>query len=189
MKPKSFLLPAICGCWFSTFSAQAQCHSHGPVFTAHHAFRSSKDSCAVEKPFQPGRIGAYAGLLGLRDRGGTPYLGGDLEGYYFLASRWGTGLRGTFTGRMPAARPVDAAEGAERPLLEMFTASWSNSLLLLDGPRWRVAALGGAGVGWLNLRDKNQQVAVQGGRGKYRSCGCTGRFPPHRNWPFGHLQA
>ncbi|MCI1189775.1 hypothetical protein MON38_20320 [Hymenobacter sp. DH14] len=172
MKPKSFLLPAICGCWFSTFSAQAQCHSHAPVFTAHHAFRSSKDSCAVQKPFQPSRFGAYIGVLGLRDRRGTPFAGLDLEGSYYLTPRWGSGLRATLTGQMPAgALPVAHYGESVRPSLQMFSATWSNSLLLLDQPRWRVAVLGGAGVGWLNLRDRNQQVPSQSST--YRSCGCT----------------
>lgn len=170
MKHALFIFLIAGGCWGSAAPAQAQCHSHAVI--THHAYRAKKDSSTVKKPFEPSRVGAYAGLLGLRDRSGTGYLGGDLEGYYFLASRWGTGLRGTFTGRMPAALPASSAEGAGRPLLEMYSVTWSNSLLLLDRPRWRVAALGGAGAGWLNLRDGNQQVPVNGGRSNYRDCGC-----------------
>lgn len=148
--------------------ANAQCHSHVGYFNYHRA-ASKRDSCKVEKPFQPGRIGAFMGLLGTRDRSGTSYLGGDLEGSYFLTPRWSTGLRGTFTGpaRIPAPSP-GIYEGAGRPQAEIFSLTWSNALLLADRPRWRVGVLAGAGIGWVNLRDKDQQVTVQN-QGR---CGC-----------------
>jgi hypothetical protein len=170
MKPTVYPLLLLAATLLPAPGRAQACH---PVVMAHHASRVKADSCAVAKPFEPSRFGAYLGLMGLRDQRRTAYLGGDMEGYYFLRPRWSSGLRGTFTGRMPAAQPASTAEAAGRPRLEMFSATWSNSLLLLDGPRWRVAALAGAGVGWLNLRDQDQQVSVYGGNSRTRGCGCT----------------
>jgi len=170
MKPTFYLLLLLAAALLPTPGRAQACH---PVVIAHHFSHAKSDSGAVKKPHERSRFGAYLGLMGLRDQRRTAYLGGDLEGYYFLRPRWSSGLRGTFTGRMPAAQPVPTAEAVGRPRLEMFSATWSNSLLVLDGPRWRVAALAGAGVGWLNLRDADQQVAVQQGRSTYRNCGCT----------------
>lgn len=149
--------------------AKAQCPSYVGYLYHHHRASAKRDSTKVEKPFQPGRIAAFAGLLGLRDRRGNNYLGGDLEVSYFLTPRWSSGLRGTFTGpaRTPAT-PAGNYEGAGRPQVEAFSLTWSNALLLVDRPRWRLAALTGAGIGWLNLRDKDQPVTVRG-QGR---CGC-----------------
>ena len=146
--------------------AQAQCRvvyvpvAHG----CHH-----RDSCAVIKPFVPGRLAGYVGLLGMSDRRGTPYVGGDLEGYYWLRPRWSIGLRGTLTGEMPATSgPIELYAGASQPRLLAYSITWSNSLLLTDGPRWRLALQAGAGLGGVNLYDKARQVQVKG-----QGCGCT----------------
>lgn len=161
------LLAGLAG--LSVVPAKAQCTRYVGYFNHHRRAGAKQDSGAVKKPFAPGRVGAFAGLMGLRDRSGTSYLGGDLEGSYFLAPRWSTGLRGTFTG--PARSPVSPSasyEGAGRPQTEVFGLTWSNSLLLADRPRWRVGVLAGAGIGWLTLRDKDQQVTVRN-QGR---CGC-----------------
>ncbi|MBO2008531.1 hypothetical protein [Hymenobacter negativus] len=145
---------------------QAQCHvALSPAFYqgCHH----QRDSCAVEKPLVPGRWAAYMGLLGLADRRGTPYVGGDLEGGYWVHPRWNTGLRGTITGQMPAHAVAEGFGGVLRPLVMLYSVTWSNSLLLSDGPTWRLALQAGIGLGGANLYDKNRQVPVKG------SCGCT----------------
>lgn len=170
MKSVVFLLLLASFAVLGLTPANAQCTSY-VGYLYHHRAATKRDSCAVKKPFEPGRIGAFVGLMGLRDRSGTNYLGSDLEGSYFLTPRWSSGLRGTFTG--PARSPVlspGSYEGAGRPQAEVISLTWSNSLLLVDRPRWRLAALAGAGIGWLNLRDKDQQVPV---RGKSGQCGCT----------------
>lgn len=149
--------------------ANAQCRSHIGYANYHRRAAARQDSGVVKKPFEPGRVGAFGGVLGLRDRSGTSYVGGDLEGSYFLSPRWSTGLRGTFT--RPARIPALASggyEGAGRPQAQIFSLTWRNALLLVDRPRWRVGALAGVGIGWLNLRDKDQQVIVRG-QGR---CGC-----------------
>ena len=162
----------LAGAFGSAFTVQVQAQCFSPGYHAYSRARTPRDSCAVVKPFQPGRLGGYVGLLNLLDHHGTYYFGMDLDAYYFLTPRWGSGLSGTFTGRMLANVAVPAAAYGEigRPLLELFSATWSNSLLVADQPRWRLALLGGAGVGWVNLRDKDQQVPRRGSHG---DCACT----------------
>ena len=147
--------------------AQAQCHgSYVPVY---HSYCHHRDSCDVARPFVPSRLGGYFGVLGAADRRGTPYVGGDLEAYYWLQPRWSGGLRGTFTGEMPAAGATpEAYAGAAQPRLMLYSITWSNSLLLADAPRWRLAMQAGAGLGGVNLYDKARQVQTKG-----QSCGCT----------------
>ena len=75
--------------------AKAQCHFNYASFyqpSCHH-----RDSCAVRKPLVPGRLAGYLGVLGAADRQGTPYVGGDVEAYYWVLPRWSTGLRVTGT--------------------------------------------------------------------------------------------
>jgi hypothetical protein len=144
--------------------AQAQCHfAYVPVAHACH----HRDSCTVSKPLVPSRWSAYMGLLGLADRRGTPYVGGDLEGGYWLRPRWSTGLRGTITGQMPATGAGELYGAVAQPRLMLYSVTWSNNLLLTDGLRWRLAAQIGAGLGGVNLYDKARQVPIKG------SCGCT----------------
>lgn len=152
-----------------TQRAQAQCHfTYTPAFYSHSCCRHH-DSCAVRKPFVPGRWGGYMGLLGATDRLSTPYLGGDVEGYYWLAPRWSTGLRGTVTGEMPAASaPAETYLNAAQPRLLLYSITWSNSLLLSDNAHWRLAVQAGAGLGGVNLYDNARQVQVKG-----QKCGCT----------------
>ncbi len=146
---------------------RAQCHA-GYVPAFYHGCHTRRDSCAVDKPLVPGRWAAYMGLLGAADQQGTPYIGGDLEAYYWLRPRWSSGLRGTVTGEMPAAgAPAEAYLNAGQPRLRLYSVTWSNSLLLADGGRWRLAAQLGVGVGGVNLYDQARQVPVKG------SCGCT----------------
>lgn len=147
--------------------AQAQCHfAYSPAFY-HSSCHHRRDSCYVEKPLVPGRLAGYMGLLGAADRQGTPYVGGDLEAYYWLRPRWSSGLRGTFTGEMPAPGAAETYAGASQPRLMLYSVTWSNSLLLADGRTWRLALQVGAGLGGVNLYDKARQVPVKG------SCGCT----------------
>ena len=148
--------------------AQAQCRfAYSPAF--YHGCHHQRDSCAVSKPLEPGRWGGYMGLLGASDRQGTPYAGGDLEGYYWVGPRWSTGLRGTFTGQMPVAGAQgEVYAGAAQPRLMLYSVTVSNNFLLMDNARWRVAAQVGAGLGGANLYDKARQVQVKGQR-----CGCT----------------
>jgi hypothetical protein len=146
--------------------AQAQCRfAYAPVYACHH---HRQDSCHVEKPLVPSRWSGYLGVLGLSDRRGTPYAGGDVEGAYWLRSRWSAGLRGTLTGQMPASAPAEMYGGASQPRLMLYSVTWSNSLLLADGPTWRLALQAGLGLGGVNLYDKARQVQVKGQR-----CGCT----------------
>jgi len=148
--------------------AQAQCHfALSPGFYHHSCHH--RDSCAVEKPFAPGRIGGFVGFMGAADRQGTPYAGGDVEAYYWLRPRWATGLRGTVTGQM--ATPNASAErygNVVEPRLRLYSITWSNSLLVANSPRWRLAAQVGAGLGVVNLYDQARQVQV-----KSQKCGCT----------------
>lgn len=151
---------------FQTQAAQAQCHfSH--YSPAYYGCHHKRDSCAVETPFKPGRLGGYLGLLGLADRQGTPYAGMELEGYYWLAPRWSTGLRGSITGQMPVGASEEWYAGVSQPRLSVVGVLWSNNLLLTDRSRWRLALQAGAGVGIVNLYDKARQVPIKG------SCGCT----------------
>ena len=123
----------------------------------------------MKKPFVPSRIGGSVGLLAASDRAATPYLGLDAEAHYWLLPRWNAGLRGSITGQMPAANtPADVYAGAAQPRLLFFSATWNNQLLLADGPRWRLAAELGAGLGGASLFDNAQRVQQQG-----RRCGCT----------------
>ncbi|MDB5234263.1 MAG: hypothetical protein JWR44_1256 [Hymenobacter sp.] len=145
--------------------AQAQCRLvFVPTSGCHR-----RDSSHVEKPLVPGRWAGYLGVLGLSDRRGTPYVGGDLEGSYWLRPRWSTGLRGNITGEMPAPASALAEMygGASQPRLQLYSVTWSNSLLLADGPTWRLALQVGAGLGGVNLYDKARQVPIKG------RCGCT----------------
>ena len=146
--------------------AQAQCHV-GYVPAIYYGCHHHRDSCAVDKPLVPGRWTAYLGLLGLADRRGTPYLGGDLEGGYWVRPRWSTGLRGTMTGEMPARAVAEVYGGVSQPRIMLYSVTWSNSLLLADGPTWRLAVQAGIGLGGSNLYDKDRQVPMKG------SCGCT----------------
>ena len=148
--------------------SQAQCHGYfTPYYTHHHS--QPRDSCAVKKPFVPSRIGGSVGLLGVRDRAATPYLGVDGEAHYWLLPRWSTGLRGSYTGEMPAANaPAEVYAGAAQPRLVLFSATWNNQLLLAESARWRLAAEVGAGIGGVNLYDKAQRVQQTG-----QPCGCT----------------
>lgn len=153
---------------FAPRGAQAQCHgAHLPIYAYHHSYHH--DSCAVKKPFVPSRIGGSVGLLGVSDRAGTRYLGMDMEAHYWLLPRWSAGLRGSFTGEMPAANaPAEVYAGAAQPRLLLFSATWNNQLLLAESTRWRLAAEVGAGLGGASLYDKAQQVQTSGQR-----CGCT----------------
>lgn len=147
--------------------AQAQCHAYFPWY-AHHQHHVV-DSCAVKTPFVPSRLGGYLGLLYAADRRATPYLGLDMEAHYWLLPRWSTGLRGSFTGEMAAATaPAEVYAGAAQPRLQLFSATWSNQLLLAETTRWRLAAEVGAGLGGASLYDKAQQVQQKG-----QNCGCT----------------
>lgn len=158
------LLGAVIG--FGPRQTQAQCHAF--VFVSHSSAHHH-DSCAVQKPFVPGRIGGSVGLLGVTDRVGTPYLGMDIEAHYWLLPRWSSGLRGSFTGEMPAANaPVEVYAGAAQPRLLLFSATWNNQLLLAESTRWRLVAEAGAGLGGASLYDKAQQVQRRG-----QNCGCT----------------
>jgi hypothetical protein len=152
-------------------AARAQCHAaFMPAFYAQHSSRChchSHDSCAVEKPFVPGRWGAYMGALGVADRRGTLYAGGDMAAYYWVGPRWAAGLRGNLTAKMPVGTTSETYQGAQQPLVDQYAITWTNNLLLLDQPRWRVMALAGAGVGGVRLYDKAVQVATKG------SCGCA----------------
>lgn len=150
---------------FGAPAVWAQCY----VFVPPAAYRHHPDSCAVEKPFVPGRIGGFVGLLGATDRAGTPYVGMDGEAHYWLLPRWSTGLRGSFTGEMPVGTaPPEAYAGAAQPRLLLFSAIWNNQLLLAETFRWRLVAEVGAGLGGASLYDKAQQVPQKG-----RGCGCT----------------
>lgn len=166
MNRKLTLTAMVCGSALATApAAQAQCYH--PAYIYHSSHRH--DSCAVQKPLVPGRFGGYIGLLGMTDRRGTGYLGGDLQGYYWLLPRWSTGLRGTFTGEMPAAdAPAEVYVGTAQPRLLLYSITWNNSVVLADGPRWRWALQAGAGLGGANLYDKARQVQAKG-----RRCGCT----------------
>lgn len=121
----------------------------------------------MAKPLVPGRWGGYIGVLGVRDRQNTPYLGGDLEAYYWLWPRWSTGLRGTITGEMPTQAPAELYANVGQPRLQLYSVTWSNNLLLADTHAWRLALQVGAGLGGVNLYDKARQVPTKGG------CGCT----------------
>ena len=148
--------------------AQAQCHVAFSPALYYGACHHHRDSCAVQKPLVPGRLAGYLGLLGAADRQGTPYVGGDLEAYYWLRPRWSTGLRGTFTGEMAApGAPAETYAGASQPRLMLYSVTWNNSMLLADGHTWRLALQLGVGLGGVNLYDKAKQVPVKG------SCGCT----------------
>jgi hypothetical protein len=123
----------------------------------------------VKKPFVPVRFGGSMGLLGASDRGGTRYAGVEMEGHYWLLPRWSAGLRGSVTGEMPAPSvPAEVYAGAAQPRLLLFSATWSNQLLLAESARWRVMAEVGAGLGGASLYDKAQQVQQKG-----QGCGCT----------------
>ncbi len=114
------------------------------------------------------------GLLGTRDRAGTAYLGLDLEGTYRLTPRWTSGLRGTLTNSLAARRATSSDyPTVERPRFDVYGATWTHTLLLLDGPRWRLAPLVGVGMGWVTLRDRDQQVSRRG----TRDCDCTEAKP------------
>lgn len=168
MKTILTLLALLSTASFAPRNVQAQCHATYFPYTAYH-HRQQRDSCAVKKPFVPGRIGGTIGLLGVSDRAGTPYLGMDLEAHYWLLPRWSTGLRGSFTGEMPAASaPAEVYVGAAQPRLLLFSATWNNQLLLAETTRWRLAAEVGAGLGGASLYDKAQQVQRSG-----QGCGCT----------------
>lgn len=157
------LLSAATG--FGSRQAHAQC---GFVFVSHSSAHRY-DSCAVHKPFVPSRFGGSIGLLGARDRANTPYLGMDVEAHYWLQPRWGTGVRGSWTGEMPTANaPAEVYAGAAQPRLLLFSATWNNQLVLAETTRWRLAAEVGAGLGGASLYDKAQQVHRSG-----RNCGCT----------------
>ena len=150
---------------FGTQQARAQC---GFVFVRHSSSHHY-DSCAVKKPFVPGRIGGSVGLLGTSDRAGTRYLGMDAEAHYWLLPRWNTGLRASSTGQMPAvSAPAEVYAGAAQPRLLLFSATWHNQLLLAESTRWRLVAEVGAGLGGASLYDKAQHVHQTG-----RNCGCT----------------
>ena len=168
MKIPLTLLALLSTASFVPQGAQAQCHAaHFPVYAYHRSYHY--DSCAVKKPFVPGRIGGSVGLLGMSDRAGTPYLGMDAGVHYWLLPRWSAGLRGSFTGEMPAANALaEVYAGAAQPRLLLFSATWNNQLLLAESTRWRLAAEVGAGLGGASLYDKAQQVQTSGQR-----CGCT----------------
>lgn len=168
MKIPLTLLALLSTASFVPQGAQAQCHAaHSPIYAHHRSYHY--DSCAVKKPFVPGRIGGSVGLLGVSDRAGTPYLGMDAEAHYWLLPRWSTGLRGSFTGEMPAVgASAEVYANAAQPRLLLFSATWNNQLLLAETTRWRLAAEVGAGLGGASLYDKAQQVQQPGQR-----CGCT----------------
>lgn len=145
--------------------AQAQCYGSYVGFIHNHR----RDSCAVHKPFVPTRLGGFIGVLGAADRAGTPYLGMDADAHYWLLPRWSVGVRGGFTGEMPAASaPADVYAGAAQPRLLLFSATWNNQLVLAETTRWRLVAEVGGGLGGASLYDKAQQVHQSG-----RNCGCT----------------
>ena len=145
--------------------ARAQCHAF--VYVPHHT--QHHDSCAVKKPFVPSRLGGSVGLLAASDRAHTPYVGMDAEAHYWLLPRYSVGLRGSFTGEMPAAdAPAEVYAGAAQPRLMLFSATWNNQILLAENTRWRLAAEVGAGLGGASLYDKAQQVQQKG-----KGCGCT----------------
>ena len=145
--------------------AWAQCHY--VVVPVAQGCHHQRDSCAMSKPLVPGRWAAYMGLLGLADRRGTPYVGGDVEGSYWVLPRWSTGVRGTLTGQMPTRAVAEGYNNVTQPRIMLYSVTWSNNLLLADGPTWRLAAQAGVGLGGANLYDKARQVPVKGG------CGCT----------------
>ena len=168
MKTLLTLLALLGTASFAPQQARAQCYgTYFPYAAYHH--RQPYDSCAVKKPFVPGRIGGAIGLLGVSDRVGTRYLGMDMEAHYWLLPRWSAGLRGSFTGQMPAASaPPEVYAGAAQPRLLLFSATWNNQLLLAETTRWRLVAEVGAGLGGASLYDKAQQVQQSG-----QHCGCT----------------
>jgi hypothetical protein len=168
MKITLTLLALLSAVGFAPVGVQAQCHGgYFPAYAYHHSHK--RDSCEVEKPFVPGRIGGSMGLLGATDRAATPYLGMEVEAHYWLLPRWSTGLRGSYTGEMPAANaPAEVYAGAAQPRLLLFSATWNNQLLLAESTRWRLAAEAGAGLGGASLYDKAQQVQRKG-----QGCGCT----------------
>ncbi len=144
--------------------AQAQCH-HASSY--HHSTSTVvHSSSGPPVAYVPERWIAYAGLLGQADRAGTPYLGLDLAVEYWLLPRWSTGVRGTATGLMPAPASAEFYAGVGQPRLEQYSLAWSNTVLLADGPRWRLALQGGAGLGVTGLYDNARGVPVRGG------CGC-----------------
>ncbi|MDO7848978.1 hypothetical protein Q5H92_21620 [Hymenobacter sp. M29] len=166
MKQPLTLLVLLGAAWGgSPARALAQCHfAYVPVY-AHHTCHCRHDSCEVKKPFVPARWGGYLGALGMVDQQRTPYAGVDAMGYYWLRPRWATGLRGNLTGKMPVGAAPETV-GAQQPLVDQYAITWTNNLLLLDQPRWRVMAVAGAGVGGARLYDKAVQVATKG------NCGC-----------------
>lgn len=168
MKTPLTLLMLLSAVSFVPRGTRAQCHAgYFPAYAYY--YRHHRDSCTVQKPFVPGRIGGSVGLLALSDRAATAYLGLDMEAHYWLLPHWSTGLRGSFTGQMPAApAPAEAYAGAAQPRLLLFSATWHNQLLLADNARWRLTAEAGAGLGGASLYDKAQQVQQSGQR-----CGCT----------------
>ena len=171
MKKTLTLLVLLSAAGLAPQAAQAQCHgAFLPYYYAsHHGCSSHPDSCAAKKPFVPGRFGGSVGLLGATDRAATPYLGVDAEAHYWLLPRWSAGLRGSYTGQMPApSAPAEQFAGAAQPRLVLFSATWTNQLLLAETSRWRLAAEVGAGLGGASLYDKAQQVRQKG-----QGCGCT----------------
>lgn len=154
--------------------AHAQCPRYSTFLYRHH-YRggATQDSGALHRPFQPGRGGAFMGLMGLRDRSGTHFLGADLEAYYWLTARWSSGLRGTRTApARSSALALSRYHGVGRPQTAVFSLTWSNAVLLIDRKHWRLGVLAGAGSGWLNLRDQDQPVPRRGATGR---CGCHTR--------------
>ncbi|GAB3860381.1 hypothetical protein GCM10028822_38180 [Hymenobacter terrigena] len=168
MKTLLTLLVLLSAAGLAPRGAQAQCHAAFVPYTAYH-HRPHHDSCEVKKPFVPTRMGGSIGLLGATDRAATPYLGVEAEAHYWLLPRWSAGLRGSFTGEMPAAHaPAEVYAGAAQPRLVLFSATWNNQLLLAENTRWRLAAEVGAGLGGASLYDNAQQVQRKG-----QGCGCT----------------
>lgn len=144
----------------STISpAAAQCHGGHSGGHSH----GGSHGGSVRHAGDDNRWGLQLGWLLALDGQKTLYNGPLLESNYFVGAHLQVGGRVAFT--MSAATPTNFGYEATGPIISFAHIGPTLRYMLGDNQRWRLDALGGAGLNSYNLADNDRQVT--------NKCGCT----------------
>lgn len=142
--------------------AAAQCHAGFSSHAVGHHHAGPADTVKLTE--RNNRASFRGGALLARDGQGTFFGGMTFETAYFVGPRLQVGGRLAFSA--PASVATNFGYEATGPLLRFVNLGPDLRYMLGNGRRWRVDALGGAGLNWYYLADHDRQVT--------NKCGCSG---------------